>query len=82
MSSARGNDKAASSNEYEQLKLENIERNKRRMAELNIPELVNSMAQQDRAKRICKVRCKFIYYTIYLTWIIVVVFLSHAHVIL
>jgi hypothetical protein len=74
MSSARGNDKAASSNEYEQLRLQNIERNKRRMTNVNIPKLVNSMAEQGRAKRICKVRCKFIYCTIYLTWIIVVVF--------
>jgi hypothetical protein len=43
MASAGGNNKAGSYNEYEQKKLENIERNKRKLAALNIPAIVKSM---------------------------------------
>ncbi|XP_020400032.1 uncharacterized protein [Zea mays] len=51
MASARGNNKGGSYNEYEQQKLENIERNKRRLEEFNIPAIINSLGQQQNRSR-------------------------------
>jgi hypothetical protein len=58
MSSAGGNIRVGSCNTYEQQKLENIERNKRKLAALNIPAIVGSMASQARPKKTSKVRYK------------------------
>ena len=55
MASARESNKDGSCSEYEQLKQENIERNKRRLASLNIPEIVKSMEHQGPSKKISKV---------------------------
>jgi hypothetical protein len=58
MSSAGGNKRVVSCNAYEQQKLENIERNKRKLAALNIPAIVGSMASQGQPKKTLKVRYK------------------------
>jgi hypothetical protein len=58
MSSAGGNKRVGSCNAYEQQKLENIERNKRRLAALNIPAIVGSMASQGQPKKSTKVPYK------------------------
>ena len=46
---------AGEMNEYEKERLENIERNKRRLAALNIPEIVNNIEQQCQPRKIAKV---------------------------
>jgi hypothetical protein len=60
MSNARGNNRARSCNVYEQQKLENIERNKRKLVALNIPAKVSSMAPQGQPKKISNVRYKIV----------------------
>jgi hypothetical protein len=45
MSNARGNNKARLSKEYEQERLENIKRIKKRFSDLNILEIVKDMGQ-------------------------------------
>jgi hypothetical protein len=55
MASAGGNNQAESCNEYEQKKLENIERNKRKLAAHNIPAIVKSMEHQGWPKKTLKV---------------------------
>jgi hypothetical protein len=51
MSNIRGNNRARSCNAYVQQKLENIEGNKRKLAALNILEIVSSMAPQGQPKK-------------------------------
>jgi hypothetical protein len=58
MSSTGGNKRVGSCNVYEQQKLENVERNKRRLPVLNIPTIVGSMASQGQPKKTSKVREK------------------------
>uniref|UniRef100_A0A0A9HI82 Uncharacterized protein n=1 Tax=Arundo donax TaxID=35708 RepID=A0A0A9HI82_ARUDO len=53
MSIAGGNNNGGSPNEYEKLKLANIERNKRKLEALNIPR-INTTMQQGRPKKISK----------------------------
>jgi hypothetical protein len=60
MSNTRGNNRARSCNVYEQQKLENIERNKRKLAALNIPAIVSSMVPQGQPKKTSKVRYKIV----------------------
>ena len=48
----------ANINEYEQRRLENIERNKRTLADLNVRAMLDDMAQQCRPKKTTKVICK------------------------
>jgi hypothetical protein len=60
MSNARGNNRARSCNVYEPQKLENIQRNKRKLPTLNIPAIVSSMAPQGQPKKTSKVRCKIV----------------------
>jgi hypothetical protein len=55
MSNARGNNKAGSSKEYEQERLENIKRIKKRLSDLNIPEIVKDMGQQGLPTQTSKV---------------------------
>jgi hypothetical protein len=54
MSSARGNNNSISCNAYAQQRIENIEKNKRKLAALNIP----IMAQQVQPRKKQKVCCK------------------------
>lgn len=56
MASAGGNNNGGSRNAYEQQQRENIERNKRRLAALNIRDLVNGMEQQGQPRKKQKVR--------------------------
>jgi hypothetical protein len=56
MASAGGNNKDGSCNEYEQKKIETIEKNKRKLAALNIPAIVNSMENHGQSKKTSKVR--------------------------
>jgi hypothetical protein len=55
MPNARGNNKAGSPNEYEQERLENIKRIKRRFTDLNIAEIVKDIGQQGLATETLKV---------------------------
>jgi hypothetical protein len=55
MSSVGGKNKAGPSNDYEVQIFENIERNKKRLAALNIPDIINSLDQQHRPKKTSKV---------------------------
>jgi hypothetical protein len=75
MSNARGNNRARSCNAYEQQKLKNIERNKWKLAALNIPTIVNSMVPQGEPKKTLKVRYKIVDEQF------VMVVLSHTYVI-
>ncbi|XP_025795604.1 uncharacterized protein LOC112875826 isoform X5 [Panicum hallii] len=54
MSSVGGKNKAGPSNDYEVQIFENIERNKKRLAALNIPDIINSLDQQHRPKKTSK----------------------------
>jgi hypothetical protein len=56
MANAGGYNKDGSCNEYEQKKLETIERNKRKLAALNITAIVKSMENQGWSKKTSKVR--------------------------
>lgn len=58
MSSARGNSNASSVNEYEQRKLENVERNKRMLESLKVAAAANDLAQHSRPKKTRKVQWK------------------------
>jgi hypothetical protein len=55
MSNARGNNEARSSKQYEQERLENIKRIKKRFSDLNIAEIVKDMGQQGLPKKTSKV---------------------------